>query len=315
MSDARVESLNFASKTVKAIYSMLADKTLGQSHLIFVGESHGDNPKAVSEGIVDNEPDIQALYAHTAALEAASKFVPKEKVIFAVELSQRELDLVTSELQTNHEDFIGLNHLKPMIHAIDYALKNGFKVVAIDSNENDISPGTPDRTRLMMEALPARDKRMMEELEGTAQEHPGAVIVAAVGALHLKGLAEGKGQAKPSWATSFATVGFINAAFPSEQDLIRHPNMKDVIGYHLDSENALQVHAPKPLRESILSGAVTVGDITADIRAAAEQFQTSEKMGAVQLSPEAWQVVNNQIKFRLQQHLVLDNFSIDVGHA
>lgn len=315
MSDARKESQNFARETLKTIYDKLSDKVAGQNHLIVIGESHGDNPKALSEGVPDNEPDIQALYAHTAALEAAAKQVAKENVIFAVELSQQELAMVTTELQTNHEDFIGLNHLKPMVHAIDYALKNGFKVVPIDPPDNDVPIGTPNRVQSMMEAMPARDQRMMEELNGVARENPGKIIVAAVGALHLKGLAEARGQVKPSWASSYATVGFVNAAFPSDYDLAHVPAMKEVIAYHLNPKNALQLHAPEPLRESIRSGAVAAGDIAADVKAAAEQFQTSEKTDTVQLRPEAWEIVNNHIKFRLQQYLALDNSSMDVGQA
>jgi hypothetical protein len=294
MSDVHEESQKFAMKTVDDIYNRLVDGPQG-SRLALIGELHGE--RTSPNYTHDAEPDVQALYATIASLEVGAKLVSKQKVIFAVEFSQEELDWILLDLhdKNKRDRFLKVNADRPILHAIDYADSHGYKIEPIDL--------PPDKKG----DIP-REQEMQKRLSEIGSKNQGGVVVAEMGSFHLRGLSERiNAGALVGSSNQYATVDYINAGFNTGRELevieTFPPYKREGFLFGANFKAALQVHAPQPLREAIRVGSVTADDIIKDAAEAAAQYQPSRRTDATLPSPYAQKLMMDQLPKSMQLDL------------
>jgi len=224
--------------------------------------------------------------------------VPKQKVIFAVEYSQEELDWILPDLHdTNKRDrFLKVNADRPALYAIDYADSHGYKIEPIDLPLNKKGD------------IPLREQEMQKRLSEIASKNQGSVVVAEIGSFHLRGLSERiNAGALVGPSNQYATVDYINAGFNTGRELevieTFTQDKREGFLFGANFKAALQVHAPQPLREAIRVGSVTADDIIKDAAEAAAQYQPSRRTDAMLPSPYAQKLMMDQLPKSMQLDL------------
>ena len=210
----------------------------------------------------EEEPAMASAYTHIAAMQASADLVGSQNVLVSFEFDQDKLDSrVDMVLRAINNPSLSLENVleeagleeRPVYYAMEYALEQGYEVVASDPWHDSPSTTDPKRFSGEIDALSSQatryDNRPEIVVHIGGSSHFGTLQGHNIEDLKSEGGELNRMQAINPFEQIYGQTLFFNNFQPGPGDaLFRFANR--AAEYARNPENAIQVHAPGQMDEA-----------------------------------------------------------------